>query len=921
MRRELRHRLSIAALSITIATAAAHATPPSGSTDGVWTPLSPAELETRKSVDAKPGVRPEKYRAFELDSAALEPILARAVATEAAPTEAPILSLPMPDGGFERFSLVRSQTMHPDLERRMAELGWPIKTYRGESLSRRGVVAHLDWGGPEGFHAMVAAPGSTYYVDPYWRGDRRLYVSYAKRDLRASGERLACSVNERLEHRDLRHALTTTGGNLRTYRLAVAATGEYTAFHGGTQAGGQAAIITTVDRINLVYELETSIALSLVANNIDLVYTNAATDPYTNNNGSMMLGENQTTVDSVIGSANYDIGHVVSTGGGGVAGLGVVCDAARKARGVTGSPSPEMDAFDIDYVAHEVGHQFGANHPWNATDSSCSAANFSATTAYEVGSGSTIMAYAGICGADDLQAHSDDNFHGISLDEILAYTAGGGACSTNTSAGNPNEPTVDAGSSYQIPVRTPFELATTAGGDADGGAVTYSWEEFDRGTQSPLATGDDGVQPIFRAWPPVPDSTRIFPRLENLLQNTTPVGETLPTTTRTMTFRVTIRDNHAAGGRVGKDDMTVTTATNSGPFRVNFPNGGEQVSGMQTITWSVANTTAAPVSTANVDILLSINGGRTFPFVLKSATPNDGTEAVDLTGRDSATARIKIKGTGNIFFDLSDADFTIGNPQPHLLIVLDRTGSMLATRASTGMTRCHDALELAKQDLHSFFTHFAAIPGISAAVWTFAGSAPTDLTGGFVSESAARAALDTLTPEGCAGSTPLADTLCAGSDFLNTAFPGVGPGDRILAISSDGGENNSSGACAGPDSSSGPPYDQGSWQAKVRVHLTGQNVVLARFWGSVVNRSVDIETGRAVSIRAVSDFDFFRDLAMVTGGIYSAVGDDEPLPEPIFGPGPSVTAIPTLSELGLVVLIAALCGAAMFYLRRRRRLI
>lgn len=921
MRRNLGTTVAIAFAILSTHIGVARAVLNANSPDKIWVGLSPADLENQKSADARPGVRPTKFRAFKLDPAALEPILGRAVLEVAPGDSAPTLDLPLPDGGFERFALVRTQTMHPDLERRMADLGWPMKTYRGESLARKGVVAHLDWGGPDGFHAMVAVPGGTFYVDPYWQGNRTLYVSYAKRDFESPEKRFACSVTGAPNHGNLGQVRASTGGNLRTYRLAVAATGEYTAQHGGTKLGGQAAIATTVHRINLVYALEASILLSLVPNNIDIVFTDPATDDYTNGDTRKMVDENQTKVDGVIGSGNYDIGHVFGTGNGGYA-PGDACSASKAKGATTGNPT-NGNPFDIDYVAHEIGHQFGGSHTWNGTSDSCAPGGFSATTAYEVGSGSTIMGYANICGADNIQSFSDDNFHGISLDEILAFAAGSGACSANASAGNPNEPTVDAGADYTIPMDTPFELTTTASGDADGDVLTYSWEEFDLGTQAPLSTQDDGTQPIFRAFPPASEPSRVFPQLEKLLQNASSVGETLPVTNRTMTFRVTVRDNHSGGGRVGEDDMTVTSTTSSGPFRVNFPNGGEQITGIKTVTWSVANTTAAPVSAAQVDILLSVDGGRTYPITLKAGTPNDGTEDVDFTGHDSATARLKIKGTGNVFFDLSNGDFKVGNPQPHLLVLLDRTGSMVELR-SNGQSRCHDALELAKLDVRSFFARFSTIPGISVAVWTFAGSAPSDLTGGFVGEGPALAALNALDPEGCTDSTPLADAICSAADSLDAAFPAGGTGNRILAISSDGGENNSTGPCSGPSSTSGAPYDPGSWQGKVRARLVGHNIVLDRFWGSVVRRPIDVETGRTTVAGSVSDFDFFRELAMATGGTYWGVGDDEPLPDPIFGPvapPPSIVEVPTLSSLGLALVVAALGTVGLFHLRRRRRIV
>ncbi len=573
------------------------------------------------------------------------------------------LTLPRPDSGFERFRVVESPVMEPGLEQWMQDQGVPMKTYRAESLDRPGVTARLDWGGPNGLHAMVTAPGGTYFVDPYWKGDVTRYATYFKRDFGPPPE-WRCLVDHEPVKGLVAKAGGSTGGVLRTYRLANAATGEYTTYHGGTVALAQAEIITAINRVNQVYERDFSIRLILVANNTDVVYTDGTTDPYTNGSASALLNENQTNLDSVIGDDNYDIGHVFSTAGGGLASLGVPCQSGSKARGETGLAAPEGDPFYIDYVAHEMGHQYNARHTFNSTLGSC-AGNWSAAAAYEPGSASTIMGYAGICGvlgADDLQNNSDDYFHGFSLDEALNYAVAGGSCSTDTAVINPNPPTVSAGSDYTIPQQTPFELTASGGADPDGGTITYCWEEFDLGPQAPLSAGDNGSSPIFRSWDPTTSPVRVFPRLTDLVNNTTSPGEILPTTNRTMSFRVTVRDNDPDGGRVGEDAMQVTSTTSSGPFVVTAPNTGAEVwywSTTATVTWNVAGTTGAPVSAANVDILLSTDGGLTYPTTLASSTPNDGSQAVNVPSVTTSTARVKVKGSGNIFFDISNADFQI----------------------------------------------------------------------------------------------------------------------------------------------------------------------------------------------------------------------------------------------------------------------
>ncbi|MBK8382630.1 MAG: hypothetical protein IPL16_12235 [Ignavibacteria bacterium] len=327
-----------------------------------------------------------------------------------------------------------------------------------------------------------------------------------------------------------------TGQQLRTYRLACAATGEYTAFFGGTVALGQAAIVTSMNRVNGIYERDLSVRMTLVANNTSIVYTNSATDPYTNGNGSTMLGQNQTNCDAVIGSANYDIGHVFSTGGGGIAGLGVVCSNGNKARGVTGSTSPVGDPYDIDYVAHEMGHQFSGNHSFNGSSGSCSGGNRNASTAWEPGSASTIMGYAGICSPQDLQPNSDALFHTGNVSEITAFTqtGGGNSCPVTTNTGNtPPTVTVPAGG-FTIPISTPFQLTGSATDVETPGSLTYIWEEWILVRQVHLRSRwkCSDLQIIYTC----SITNKNFPKLSDLLNNTSTIGEILPTYTRSLNF-------------------------------------------------------------------------------------------------------------------------------------------------------------------------------------------------------------------------------------------------------------------------------------------------------------------------------------------------------------------------------------------------
>lgn len=614
------------------------------------------------ALAAKGGERlivPTRYRVFGVDQDALSRVLESAPMefSAAARSAEVVLAIPMPDGSTQRFRIQESPVMEPALARQFPE----IETFVAQGIDDPAATARVDRT-PFGFHAMILSPNGTVFVDPYMRGDTANYVSYYKHDFVSSKEFrcLVEGVEDAGEEAEKGGAARVPNGStLRTYRLAMAATGEYTAFHGGTVSAGMAAITTTVNRVTGVYELDLAIRMVLVANNSSIVYTNASTDPYSNNSPSTLLNQNQSNLDSVIGSANYDIGHVVGTGGGGLAGLAVVCRSGQKARGETGSSQPIGDPFDIDYVAHEIGHQFGGNHTFNGNAGSCGGGNRNASTAYEVGSGSTIQAYAGICSSQDLQPHSDPYFHGKSYDEMVAYsTTGSGNCAAQTPTGN-TPPTVDAGAAYTVPRSTPFALTATAS-DPNGDSLTYCWEEFDLGAAG-SGTPDNGSSPIFRSFSPTSSPTRSFPRLGDVLSGQPTYGETMPTTNRTMNFRVTVRDNRAGGGGVDFDTTTVTSTTSAGPFVVSTANTATSWSGnsAQTVTWDVASTNIAPVSTANVRILFSADGGTSFPFVLAETTPNDGSQAITVPNVATTQGRLKIEAVGNIFFDINNANVTV----------------------------------------------------------------------------------------------------------------------------------------------------------------------------------------------------------------------------------------------------------------------
>lgn len=606
--------------------------------------------------------RPAAYRSLSVDFAELRSVLADAAARGEA------LSVPRPNGGFSDFVLSDSGTLPPELAAKYPE----IRSYRGSD--KDGNRIRLDVS-PLGINAMVFSHDGVWMVRPETYGTGSSYLSYRRADVVTPGE-FRCGVHGEPDVVGLNlvtppaQLQVTTGAVRRNYRAAVAANHDYVAKFGTTVAEGLAAVVITVNRVNEVYENDFSIHMTLVPNNDLIVYPDAGTDPYSNDTNA--VDENTPNLNAVLGDAAYDIGHVFTTGSGGVAQLGVVCRTS-KGRGTTGSPSPSTDDFDIDYVAHEMGHQFGGDHTFNGTASNCGGGNRSGSSAYEPGSGSTIMAYAGICGvSNNLQPHSDPYFHAKSLDQMGAYSSNastGGSCSVDTP--NPNAaPAVAPLTNRVIPANTPFELTGSATTNSDG-ALTYGWEEYDLGAANNNLNNDPGTGPIIRSINPSTSTTRTIPSLANLIAGTNLKGELLPTKNRAaMKFRLTVRDNASDGGTTASADLSiqvVATANNTtfGPFKVTAPDTAVNWIGntTETVTWDVANTDLTPVSCSQVRLTVSLDGGLTYPEDL-GVYPNTGLADIMVPNVATTHARVRASCEGNIFFNISKPDFTIVEGEP-----------------------------------------------------------------------------------------------------------------------------------------------------------------------------------------------------------------------------------------------------------------
>ncbi|MCS7091616.1 MAG: M12 family metallo-peptidase [Verrucomicrobiota bacterium] len=572
-----------------------------------------------------------------------------------------LLELPQPGGMCIQVRCVESPVMEDELAFRYPDL----RTFRIIGVDVSGLVGRVSLT-PAGLHGRWCDRGRWWILEPHPAHLGTIYRVYAHDSVLTVAERWICeTVAPPLRTAGTRYEPVTAGEALRMYRLAIAATGEWTASHGGTVKSAMAALVILVNQLNAIYESEVAIRFVLVGQNDRLIFTNAATDPFSGSDAVALLDQNQATIDRLIGETNYDLGHILSRVNGGLASLGVVCRNGLKARGQTGVGNSNDPLF-VDYVAHEIGHQFGATHTFNGIRGACGA-NRDASTGYEPGSGSTLMAYAGNCQGDNVQFRADLYFHAASLDQILQGAVGwpGSTCARVIASGN-RPPVVTTAPTCAIPRGTPFVLTAFAT-DADGHPVTYCWEQMDLGPAATLDAVDTSQGPLFRSVRPNTNAARVFPSLDTLLHGQGSPTEKLPTTGRTIRFRVTARDGR--GGIAGAETV-VTVAEAAGPFRIVAPNGGETWSNVATIRWEVAGTTQSPVNVTHVNLWLSTNNGATFPHLLAGHTPNDGAETVTLPPVHTTLARVKVEAVGQPFFDFSDASFTLLplRPVPSLTI-------------------------------------------------------------------------------------------------------------------------------------------------------------------------------------------------------------------------------------------------------------
>jgi len=628
---------------------------------------------------------PANYKLFDADLSAMQQYLLSAARTKSSQIT---LTLPNADGVLEEYELTEASNFEPELQANYSD----IRAFSGKGITDKNARLKLSIS-PQGVQTVVFREGKEEeYIEPYSEDNLTYSVFKSQRKIgqlpwmcSTVDNQLASALNQIITDQPIGIASST--GSLKILRLALSCNGEYANYFGAMpttldrQARVLAAFNATLTRCNGIFEKDLAIHLNLIPTTTSVIYYDPATDPYSPSAAlTAWNGQLQTTLTSVIGEANYDIGHMFgSTGGGGNAGcIGCVCNAG-KGSGIT-SPSdniPQGDNFDIDYVAHEIGHQLGANHTFSMS-------NEGTGVNKEVGSGITIMGYAGIT-SQDVAPHSIDIFHQASIEQIQNNIATKTCGSTLAIGANNRTPVVVPLTNYTIPSSTPFFLTGSAT-DLDGDALTYVWEQNDNGSTlttstASVASPTKTTGPNWISFRPTTSPTRYFPQLSTILagQNLTgplPGGdaganiEALSSVARTLNFRLTVRDNAPYSstlpevGQTSFADVVITVNGTAGPFAVTAPNTNVSwgAGTTQNVTWNVTSTNVAPINCANVKISLSTDGGQTFPIVLAESTPNDGTHPVVLPSNLSSTARIKIEAVGNIFFDISNSNFSISNP-------------------------------------------------------------------------------------------------------------------------------------------------------------------------------------------------------------------------------------------------------------------
>jgi subtilisin-like proprotein convertase family protein len=572
-----------------------------------------------------------------------------------------IIELPLPDGSFQKFKIWESPLMEPALAAKFPD----IKTYILKGIDDPFANGRMSVS-PDEVGAFFTSHqfGQDVYIRKALKNSAAVYLSYWGKDDLSLQQPFNClwegsTVPSDAAHKNQMPGPNETGDVLRVFRLAMTIPGKLSENYGWTtKAQALSALVAFLGQLNVIYERDLSVRFVLPVAEDNLIFTSSADDPFTALGGGEAANENIAVTNQLIGQDGFDVGLIFVTG---------ACCAAAKPVICSESKAFNFSAFySLRVTAHEIGHQFDADHTWT----SCGPSNNGQFGTNEYGSGTSIMSYANICGIDNILPVGEETYFGVYSQIQMTNHINARTCYKTLETGNHVPTSSVPADGFYIPISTPFELVGAAS-DIDGDDLTYSWEQvnirnvdFTSSTISiqTAPTPADGNVPIARIFNPSSSPRRTIPQLSDILSNTPTVYERLPTYTRNIKYRMYVRDNHPGGGATTHEQVSFEVDGLAGPFLVSEPNTcvSWQAGSSQTITWDVANTDNATVNCQAVKISLSLDGGYHYAYLLAANTPNDGSETIVLPADIcSNKSRIKVEAVGNIFFDVSNADFNI----------------------------------------------------------------------------------------------------------------------------------------------------------------------------------------------------------------------------------------------------------------------
>ncbi len=617
---------------------------------------------SQQPINYSPTSETSEFELYKLSTSTIKAKLAKAGLSAEEGVE---ILLPYENGELVSFIVWETPMMEKELQVMLPH----VKTYTAYAKDNQGITAKLDLTS-FGFRAAIYDFKKNYLINPYTdQEDLGLYIAFDQKSLK-NIDPINCSADQLLSNQDLpitNQLLSSRMGVKSVYRIAITTTGEYaqTVTTNSTVNQTLEVIVSTLNRVNGVYERELAISFNLIANNNLVVYTNPIADPYTcNMDADCLIDEAAHVLDNIIGNANFDIGHIFNTAGGGLAALNSLCNPQTKGMGVSSSSGPD----NYFVILHEIGHQVGADHVFSSAAGGCDG-NGNPNTNYEPGSGSTIMSYAGLCAADNIQAGADNYFNGFSLQQMSAHIASGGNCGVNTPVNTTLTYEVDA-ETYNVPKFTPYELSSPeAVGPHSTAALYYNWEQYENGNYGDdESNGSDATTgPIFKSQEPSDQRTRVYPKSNFINDNSySGPGERLSNVARDVTFRTTARSIfQGLGGYKTSENVTKIKVSNNAQFRVTGPSNNQtwEPGDVKTITWNAGGSNNSPVSSGYVSIYLSLDDGETFPFLIVSNAPNTGSYSYTVHDIGTSQGRIKVQGSGNVFFDLGKGKLKItGDP-------------------------------------------------------------------------------------------------------------------------------------------------------------------------------------------------------------------------------------------------------------------